>query len=295
MSESQQSEAGEITLRIFRFEPGVDGAPRYDTYQVPKKPDMRVLDALNHVYEEQDPSLAHRWYCGTKKCGECALTVNGEPMLGCWEPAQDEMVCEPLANFPIIRDLVVDTAAYERIIVGLKPRLTRRRAPGFPERVGHQSMAAAHRLSKCIECNVCTAAVPVNGIDKRGVDWTGHAGAAALVRFARFVLDPRDDTDRKQLAANAGLASFPLYENLKNICPQGIDIVDDALVPARQKLFGVDGETEPAPDAITVFVMANGWSAWIRLTVEQREALIDAGTLRATPTNDIEQAYRLMK
>jgi len=88
-----------VSLRLFRFDPASDAGPRYETYSVPGAPHMRVLDALNHVYDEIGVPLAYRWYCGTKKCGECAVTVNGRPMLGCWEPASPEMTVEPLTNF----------------------------------------------------------------------------------------------------------------------------------------------------------------------------------------------------
>ncbi len=283
----------EVTLRLFRFEPGIDEVPRYEDYTVPYSEHMRVLDALNYVYEEMGGKLAYRWYCGTKKCGECAITVNGKPMLACWEPATEHMTCEPLANFPIIRDLVVDTAPYEQLIMGLKPLLTRSRNPTFPERIGHAEMAPAHRLSKCIECNVCTAAVPVKDIGAKGIDWEGYAGPAALVRFARFALDPRDETERKSLADKAGLGSFPLYEALDGVCPQGIDIVADALVPVRRQLLGLDGAGKDATAASTVFIAANEWSAFVRLADAHKRELEESGHIRRETIPGISEAYSL--
>src|SRR5262245_27776630 len=96
-----------FSLRLFRYDPSTDEIPHYEQYRIPYREHMRVLDALNYVYEELGGGFAYRWYCGTKKCGECAVTVNGKPMLGCWEPAIGEITCEPLTNFPIVRDLVV--------------------------------------------------------------------------------------------------------------------------------------------------------------------------------------------
>ena len=108
-----------ITLKLFRFDPTRDAYPYYEHHSVPFKPHMRVLDVLNHLYEQSDVEIGYRWYCGTKKCGECAMMVNGRPLLSCWEPALEQMTCEPLANFPVIRDLVVDTAPYEQVILRL--------------------------------------------------------------------------------------------------------------------------------------------------------------------------------
>ena len=37
----------DVTLRLFRFEPGIDEVPLYEDYTVPYSKHMRVLDALN--------------------------------------------------------------------------------------------------------------------------------------------------------------------------------------------------------------------------------------------------------
>jgi succinate dehydrogenase/fumarate reductase iron-sulfur protein len=287
------TEFDQVSLRLFRFDPDTDEVPRYESYTVPNKPYMRVLDILTHVYDELEVPLAHRWYCGTKKCGECAVNVNGQPMLGCWEPALKEMTVEPLTNFPILRDLVVDTGPYEQVIMGLKPYLERPNHHEFPQRIGNAEMAAANRLYKCIECNVCTAAAPVKGLTGDGIDWEGYAGPAALVRFARFALDPRDETERRPLAERGGLADFPLYAALDGVCPQGIDIVRDALLPAREKILGLGGGAPDAAAASTAFVMAPGWSAFVRLTDDARRALEEAGTLVPAAIPDIVVAYSL--
>ncbi|MFQ5874236.1 MAG: succinate dehydrogenase/fumarate reductase iron-sulfur subunit, partial [Dehalococcoidia bacterium] len=189
-----------VTLRLFRFDPSFDEAPRYETYTVPHKKHMRILDALNYVYDELGDGLAYRWYCGIKKCGECGIAVNGKPMLACWEPAIRHMTCEPLANFPIVRDLVVDTSQYEKMILRLVPFTRRSKIPSFPEQISHSKMEQAYGLSKCIECNVCSAAVPVKAVGSGGVEWDGYTGPAALVKFARFAFDPRDEMNRGDLA-----------------------------------------------------------------------------------------------
>ena len=288
------SSSDEIRLRLFRFDPTRDETPYYEEHSIPRKPRMRVLDVLNHVYESSDVDIGYRWYCGTKKCGECAMMVNGEAMLSCWEPAVAEMTCEPLANFPVIRDLVVDTAPYEQVIMSLKPLMTRRTPPVFPEKISHCEMQSAHRLSKCIECNVCTAAAPVKAVGPDRVDWSQYAGAAALVRFARFVLDPRDETERKSLAKKAGLAEFPLLPGLKNICPQGIDIVNDALIPSRQKLLGTAEDGAPVDPSSVAFIMSGTWSGFVNLTDTHKQSMCTAGTLQSLTIPGIGESYRLV-
>ena len=289
MSETQ----GELTVRIFRYDPERDAAPRHEVHRVPRRPHMRVLDALNHVYDEGGDSLAHRWYCGTRKCGECALSVNGVPRLGCWEAAFDGMVCEPLTNFPILRDLVVDTAPGEREVMALRPYLTRRRRAGFPEKLPHSRMAAAHRLSKCIECHACTAVVAAPDLEAAGVEWRDASPPAALVRFARFVLDPRDETDRKALARRSGLAELPHYPAFADICPQGLDLVTDALAPARRALFGESAAPPDPPAMRRAFVVGPEFSAFVNLSDALRERLTASGRLVPLSIEGLPLAYRL--
>ena len=286
------TEAMPRNVTVFRFDPDVDEAPYYETYPVPRRPYMRILDVLEYIYQEHDVPLAYRWFCGTKKCGECAITVNGAPSLSCWEPATDEMTLEPLSNFPIVRDLTVDNESYERHIVSLKPHLERRRVPAFPEKLKHSEMDSVHRLSKCIECNVCTAAAPVKAVTKDGIDWSEYSGAAAWVRFARFVLDPRDETDRRQIAQQAGLENFPLFFELDGICPQEIEIVRDALVPMNRRLFGIDSNMEPTVPAFNCFLRGVQWSGFIRLTEQQTAQMIDQQLIYSMNIDGIERAYR---
>lgn len=283
-----------VKVRLFRFDPERDEAPGYTTHLVPRTRGMRVLDALTHIYEtDQDSDVAFRWFCGTKKCGECAMTVNGVPMLSCWEAAADEMTIEPLANFPIIRDLVVDTQPYEQMIIRLQPRLRRTESPAFPEVISHDHMTDVQKLIKCIECNVCTAATPAPSLNPDGVAWDGNAGAAALVRFSRFVLDVRDETDRRGMAVEAGLDRFPLFQDLARICPQGIDILEDAVLPARRRLFGEASGDPVALAASTVFVSAPGWSAFVRLADDRKRELLAAGVLAPRHLAGIDEAYNL--
>ena len=60
----------EIRVRLFRYDPSADENPRYEIFSVPKRPDMRVLDALNHIYNlEETGAVAYRWYCGIEWFG----------------------------------------------------------------------------------------------------------------------------------------------------------------------------------------------------------------------------------
>ena len=72
-----------------------------------------VLDVLEEI-EKQDPSLLFRHACHHASCGSCGLRVNGRERLACVTPLADvarpgrPLRLEPLRNFPIIGDLLVD-------------------------------------------------------------------------------------------------------------------------------------------------------------------------------------------
>src|SRR4051794_35583432 len=104
--------ADRITLDITRYRPEQETEPTIQAYQVPLHKEWTVLDGLNHIKDHQDGTLSYRWSCRMGICGSCGMTVNGEPQLSCavflTDTAPGPVRIEPLANFPVIRDLVVD-------------------------------------------------------------------------------------------------------------------------------------------------------------------------------------------
>lgn len=223
-------QAGELlTVRVRRWDPAAEPAPRWETYQVPYAPRMRILDALESI-NALGHDLAYQWYCGARRCGLCAMVVNGQPRLTCWEPAERAMTIEPLGNLPLRRDLVVDRTPYETLLQSLDPRLQRAGPyPGFPEPL--PDLEAVNRLSDCIECLVCHAACPVIAAG----DPT-FAGPAALVQLGRFVFDVRDGRDPAAIPlSEAQAAHCQACRACEPNCPAGIPIVPAAIEPLRAR------------------------------------------------------------
>ena len=100
-----------VKVNIVRYDPA--GNKRYiQTYEVPRGTKVRVLDFLNYIFDEIDPSLAYRRHlCNAKMCNGCLMMVNDKPRLVCWEvvsPKQKEMTLSPLKGRKVLKDLVVD-------------------------------------------------------------------------------------------------------------------------------------------------------------------------------------------
>ena len=85
---------------------------------------MTVLDALFHVLEKQDGSLAFRYSCRSAVCGSCAMFINGRQRLACKTQISTlgrNITIGPLPHLPIIRDLVVDLEPFFHKIDMIKP------------------------------------------------------------------------------------------------------------------------------------------------------------------------------
>src|SRR4030065_2809899 len=96
---------GTVKVKIFRFNPDNDAYPSYKTYEVPIDEKMTVLHVLKHIFENQDQTLAFRYYsCGFKFCNSCMMMINGKPKHACLTMvnAGDQLLLEPLKDYPVI-------------------------------------------------------------------------------------------------------------------------------------------------------------------------------------------------
>ena len=119
-----------MTVEVFRYDPdAAGGETRFDSYEVPYQSEWVVLDALNWIKDEVDGSVTYRWSCRMGVCGSCGMMVNGVPKLTCatflkeYYPAAIRI--EPLANFPIERDLVTGMDDFMAKLKSVKPWIVR--------------------------------------------------------------------------------------------------------------------------------------------------------------------------
>src|SRR5712664_122799 len=122
--------ANRITLEVTRYDPTHDQKPRLEVYEVPLRKEWVVLDALNYIKDHLDGSLSFRWSCRMGICGSCGMTVNGTPKLTCaaflTDYAPGPIRVEPLANFPIIRDLIIAMDTFLEKLTKVKPWIIRK-------------------------------------------------------------------------------------------------------------------------------------------------------------------------
>ncbi len=117
----------ERLFRIFRFDPQQEASPRFQEYLVRVEPIDKILDCLNRIRWEQDPSLSFRMSCAHGICGSDGMRINGVCTLACQRLTKnypdDPITIEPLPNLRVVKDLVVDIEPFFEKHRSLKPYL----------------------------------------------------------------------------------------------------------------------------------------------------------------------------
>jgi len=168
-----------ITLKIWR-QAGPDAPGHFDTHVVPDISDeasfLEMLDILNErLIEDGEEAVVFDHDCREGICGTCSLMIDGQahgPQRGTATcqlhmrqfRSGDTITIEPwrAAAFPIIKDLMVDRSAFDRIVEsGGYITAETGGAPDanlipIPKPVADAAMDSA----ECIGCGACVAACP---------------------------------------------------------------------------------------------------------------------------------------
>jgi succinate dehydrogenase / fumarate reductase iron-sulfur subunit len=194
-----------VPLEIFRYKPGQP--MRYDTFTVEIEETAHVIDAIDLVWAKEDPTLTFRRACHHSSCGSCALRINGIERLPCITRITD--VCdgktpirlEPLRNFPIVSDLVVDVSDFFQRMSAAGMTITCEAEDYLPLTVDSfavadvvpkivelpENLSRFNRFEQCIECGICMSACPTMATDRK---FLGPAGLAAIYQARHKTDDP---------------------------------------------------------------------------------------------------------
>jgi fumarate reductase iron-sulfur subunit len=213
------------TFVVTRFDPDRDDQPRTDRYEIPVRDDWKVLDALNYIKDEVDPTLSHRWSCRMAVCGSCGMQVNGEPKLTCKTALKEyggTVEVGPLANFPIVRDLVVELEGFLEKLQKVKPWLIdREHTPGQGIHLQTpEELELFKKYSLCINCMLCYSACPVVANEP------DFLGPAALAIGHRYNQDTRDDgaPERYEVfRGEGGVFACSFANECTEVCPKHVD------------------------------------------------------------------------
>lgn len=174
-----------------------------------------ALTALNAGKFADDP-IEWECSCRQKKCGACAMLINGRPSLACDARLKDftggTVRLEPLKKFPVIRDLAVDRSIMLENLKRLGAWLEDNAVP--------DSSGIAYEASGCLQCGCCLEVCP------NFYAGGEFFGTAVLAPAARLIAET-PDADGKRLY---GGYNEHFYRGCgkslacRDICPAGIDM-----------------------------------------------------------------------
>ena len=163
-------------------------------------------------------------------CGSCGMKINGIPRLACYtkisELATNTITCEPLPNFPYIRDLVTDFSQFINHHRSVMPYIQNKKAdiPDVNELTEYEQtpedLDKFLQFSYCIKCGLCYSACPTVATDLK------FPGPQALSQAYRYFADSRD-TDKsnrlKVIDTSHGISRCHFAGSCSNVCPKGVD------------------------------------------------------------------------
>jgi succinate dehydrogenase / fumarate reductase iron-sulfur subunit len=161
------SEKWNITLKVSRQKQGQ--AQHFDEFKLEVDPDEYVLDAVERVWAFKDDTVCFRHACHHSTCGACGMRVNDTEKLTCITNIRSvthdggTLKVEPLRNFPVVSDLVVDMGSlYRRLeLVGARSILPVTEAEiENPPATWRKEAEQYIRLADCLECGLCISACP---------------------------------------------------------------------------------------------------------------------------------------
>jgi succinate dehydrogenase / fumarate reductase iron-sulfur subunit len=232
-------------LRVWR---GDDEGGELKDFSVEVNEGEVVLDVIHRLQATQAPDLAVRWNCKAGKCGSCSAEVNGRPRLMCMTRmntfAEEETVTvTPLRTFPVVRDLVTDVSFnYEKALEMPAFQPPADVKPG-DYRMAQVDVERSQEFRKCIECFLCQNTCHV--VRDHDENKPAFSGPRMFIRAAELDMHPLDAAeDRKEFAqASQGLGYCNITKCCTEVCPEGIHITDNAIIPMKERV--VDRKYDP--------------------------------------------------
>jgi succinate dehydrogenase / fumarate reductase, iron-sulfur subunit len=227
-----------LTMRVWRQE-NAEAEGRFERYEVEDIDGdasfLEMLDIVNdRLISEGKRPIAFDHDCREGICGSCSLQIDGIPhgpkqVTSCQIYVRDfedgaEISVEPFrsATFPVLRDLMVDRSALDRVVeaggyisVNAGPKPEPNATPVHPE-----TQEASLDAAICIGCGACVAACP-NG---SGMLFTG-------AKATHLNLLPQGEPERHHRSRSMvrrhdeeGFGGCSNTGECQAVCPQGISI-----------------------------------------------------------------------
>lgn len=212
-----------FTIKTVRYNPETENF-KTEQYKVHLEKNSTVLEALHRINEQKQAGISYRYSCGMGLCGSCGAVVNGKPVLLCrtfCKNLKDPIEIRPLKNFPIIKDLIVDTDNVMEKLRYIFP-YTDFASDNLPVKKlqSKKERKKLEQTSRCIKCMLCYSACPVFGFNN---EFLGPANASTAYRY---LIDSRDEIKGKRLDSlinKNGVWQCTNVGECSAVCPKNVD------------------------------------------------------------------------
>ena len=218
----------EITVRRQRY--GENNA-YYEKIKYESFDDRETVGAaLMEINSQRDDKIEWENSCLQRKCGACAMRINGVPKLACdvrlWDFPGKNIKLEPLKKFQVLADLIVDRSILRENLIRIK---------AWHENVvrpKEDMQEEGFDSSRCLQCGLCLEICPNFYVEGEFV------GTAGFVSAKRIMIDA--EGEKKDKIKNNYQRYY--FEGCgkslacRDICPAGINI--DKLMVKSNTIFG---------------------------------------------------------
>jgi succinate dehydrogenase / fumarate reductase iron-sulfur subunit len=233
-----------LHVRI-RRQDGPDARPYWQEFRIPYRPGHNVVSALMVIREnpvtiegKRVPPVAWESNCMEEVCGSCSMRINGRARQACSALVDDlarPIVLEPLAKFPVVRDLMVDRsvmfANLRRVHAWVDIDGSWDIHTGAP-RISPQEWDLNYALSRCMTCGCCLDACPHFGPD------LPFLGPAALAQVLLMNNHPTGRYARPErlhaIMGRGGLTDCSSSQNCVQVCPKKVPLTTALAKLGRQ-------------------------------------------------------------
>ena len=242
LDEQSQQNHDIRVINVYRWSGEENTPPQIDRFEIDvKKAGTMVLDILNQIKAELDPSLTFRKSCREGVCGSCAMNIDGVNTLACQkniEECSDVINIYPLPHMKVLKDLVVDLKKAFEQFKSIKPWLIKKTPNNKKE--NNQSIKDRDKLDgmwECVMCFSCSTSCPSYWWNE-----DKYLGPAVLLQANRWIQDSRDEEKKERL--NELDDSFKLYRchsimNCTNSCPKGLNPAK-AIAEIKNEISNID-------------------------------------------------------
>lgn len=245
-----------ITLIVTRQD-SPDSSPYQETFEVAYRENMNIISALmetqkNPVNAKGEKTTPINWEsnCLEEVCGACSMVINGTPRQACStlvDKLEQPIRLEPMATFPVMRDLAVDRSRMFDSLKKVKAWIpidgTHDLGPG--PRMPEKKRQWAYELSKCMTCGVCLEACPNVNTNSEFI------GPAPLSQVRLFNAHPTGEMNKPDrldaLMEDGGISGCGNSQNCVQVCPKGIPLTTsiaalnrDTNIQSFRNFFGSD-------------------------------------------------------